>query len=46
MKPSEYPLSSEMKPGAGYISSTMAPTQLIPELSETTTAVAAAPSEK
>ena len=26
MKPSEYPLSSEVKPEAGYVSTTMSPT--------------------
>ena len=34
MKPSEYPLSSEVKPEAGYVSTTMAPTPVITELSE------------
>src|SRR5450432_564467 len=34
MKPSEYPLSSELKPEAGYVSTTMAPTSVISELSE------------
>src|SRR4029078_6098165 len=36
MKPSEYPLSSEVKPEAGYVSTTMAPSSLVPELSEST----------
>jgi len=33
MKPSEYPLSSEVKPEAGYVSSAMSPTPVISELS-------------
>jgi TolA-binding protein len=41
MKPTEYPLSSEMKPEAGYVSTMMAPTALIPELSETGAAATA-----
>jgi hypothetical protein len=36
MKPSEYPLSSEVKPEAGYVSTTMAPSSVVPELSEST----------
>ena len=35
MKPSEYPLSSEVKPEAGYVSTTMSPTPVVSELSET-----------
>jgi tetratricopeptide (TPR) repeat protein len=34
MKPSEYPLSSEMKPEAGYVSTTMSLTPVVSELSE------------
>ena len=34
MKPSEYPLSSEVKPEAGYVSTTMSPTPVVGELSE------------
>ncbi len=34
MKPSEYPLSSEVKPEAGYVSTNMSPTPVVPELSE------------
>jgi tetratricopeptide (TPR) repeat protein len=44
MKPSEYPLSSEVKPEAGYVSTTMSPTPVIPELSESAPIAAAAPS--
>ena len=33
MKPTEYPLSSEVKPEAGYVSTTMSPTTVVPELS-------------
>ena len=36
MKPSEYPLSSEVKPEAGYVSTTMSPSSVVPELSEST----------
>lgn len=39
MKPSDYPLASEMKPEAGYVSTAMSPTPVISELS---TEVAAA----
>src|SRR5499427_7519370 len=46
MKPTEYPLSSEMKPEAGYVSTTMAPTPVINELSEAAAAVASTSSEK
>src|SRR4029077_16603711 len=34
MKPSEYPLSSEVKPEAGYVSTNMSPTPVVGELSE------------
>ena len=34
MKPSEYPLSSEVKPEAGYVSTTMSPSPVVMELSE------------
>ena len=34
MKPSEYPLSSEVKPEAGYVSTTMSPSPVVTELSE------------
>jgi hypothetical protein len=44
MKPSDYPLSSEMKPEAGYVSTTMSPTPVIPELTEGAPIAAAAPS--
>ena len=43
MKPSDYPLSSEMKPEAGYVSTTMSPTPVIPELTEGAPIAAAAP---
>ena len=36
MKPSEYPLSSEVKPEAGYVSTTMSPSPVVLELSEST----------
>ena len=42
MKPSEYPLSSEVKPEAGYVSTTMSPTPVITELSESARARRAA----
>jgi hypothetical protein len=35
MKPSDYPLSSEVKPEAGYVSTTMSATPVVSELSET-----------
>ncbi len=38
MKPSEYPLSSEVKPEAGYVSTTMSPSPVVLELSESVTA--------
>ena len=38
MKPSEYPLASEVKPEAGYVSTTMSPTPVVSELSETVAA--------
>ncbi len=38
MKPSEYPLSSEVKPEAGYVSTTMSATPVVPELSESVSA--------
>ena len=41
MKPTEYPLSSEIKPEAGYVSTTMSPTPVITELSESASAAAA-----
>jgi TolA-binding protein len=37
MKPSEYPLSSEVKPEAGYVSTTMSPSPVVLELSESAT---------
>jgi tetratricopeptide (TPR) repeat protein len=43
MKPSDYPLSSEVKPEAGYVSTTMSPTPIIPELSDSAPLAAAAP---
>ena len=43
MKPSEYPLASEVKPEAGYVSTTMSPTPVVTELSES---VAATSGEK
>ena len=46
MKPTEYPLSSEVKPEAGYVSTTMAPSSVVPELSEaTSTPAASAPAQ-
>jgi hypothetical protein len=44
MKPSDYPLSSEVKPEAGYVSTTMSPTPVISELGEAAPLAAAAPS--
>jgi tetratricopeptide (TPR) repeat protein len=41
MKPTEYPLSSEMKPEAGYVSTMMSPTPVIDELSDTSVTTAA-----
>ena len=38
MKPSEYPLSSEVKPEAGYVSTMMSPSPVVNELSESVTA--------
>jgi TolA-binding protein len=38
MKPSEYPLSSEVKPEAGYVSTTMSATPVVGELSESVAA--------
>jgi tetratricopeptide (TPR) repeat protein len=38
MKPTEYPLSSEVKPEAGYVSTNMSPTPVVPELSESVAA--------
>jgi hypothetical protein len=38
MKPSEYPLSSEVKPEAGYVSTTMSSTPVVGELSESVAA--------
>jgi tetratricopeptide (TPR) repeat protein len=40
VKPTEYPLSSEVKPEAGYVSTTMEETPVIPEISETASAAA------
>jgi hypothetical protein len=34
MKPTEYPLSSEVKPEAGYVSTTMTPATVVLELAE------------
>ena len=34
MKPTEYPISSEVNPEAGYYSTNMSPTPVVPELSE------------
>jgi hypothetical protein len=34
VKPTEYPLSSEIKPEPGYVSTTMEQTTVVPELSE------------
>jgi tetratricopeptide (TPR) repeat protein len=42
VKPTEYPLSSEVKPEAGYVSTTMEQTPVIPELSESTPVAAEA----
>ncbi len=48
MKPTEYPLASEVKPEAGYVSTMMEETPVIPELGESTPAAAnaSASSEK
>jgi TolA-binding protein len=46
MKPTEYPLSSEWKPEAGYVSTTMSPTPVINELSESAVAAQTTTSEK
>ena len=43
MKPSDYPLSSEVKPEAGYVSTMMSPTPVISELSRVAAMPAAAP---
>ena len=42
MKPTEYPLASEIKPDPGYVSTTMSETSVIPELSESASGAAAA----
>jgi len=44
MKPTEYPLASEIKPEAGYVSTSMGETPVIPELSESASGNAAASS--
>jgi TolA-binding protein len=41
MKPSDYPLASEVKPEAGYVSTAMSPTPVIPEISMEVAASAA-----
>ena len=41
MKPTEYPLASEVKPEAGYVSTMMEETPVVPELGESTPAAAA-----
>ncbi len=46
MKPTEYPLSSEVKPEAGYVSTTMSPAEVVPELSESGPALAAQSGDK
>jgi hypothetical protein len=46
MKPTEYPISSEIKPEAGYVSTTMEPTRVVNELSESVTPVTTAAGEK
>ncbi|HXI54477.1 MAG TPA: tetratricopeptide repeat protein, partial [Polyangia bacterium] len=46
MKPSDYPLASEVKPEAGYVSTTMSPTPVISELSPTAPVAAATTSSK
>jgi tetratricopeptide (TPR) repeat protein len=46
MKPTEYPLSSEVKPEAGYVSTTMSPADVVPELSDSGPAVAAQSGDK
>ncbi|HVZ86871.1 MAG TPA: tetratricopeptide repeat protein [Polyangia bacterium] len=38
MKPTEYPLASEVKPEAGYVSTAMEETSVVPELSESASA--------
>jgi hypothetical protein len=40
MKPTEYPLASEIKPEAGYVSTSMSETPVITELSESTSVAA------
>lgn len=42
MKPTEYPLASEIKPEAGYVSTSMSETPVISELSESASGAAAA----
>jgi tetratricopeptide (TPR) repeat protein len=42
MKPTEYPLSSEVKPEAGYVSTTMVPATVVTELAESGLPAAAA----
>ncbi len=49
MKPTEYPLASEIKPDAGYVSTSMSETPVISELSESasgTTASSSSSSDK
>ena len=46
MKPVEYPLSSEIKPEAGYVSTSMSPTTVITELSPEVAVSAAAAADK
>jgi tetratricopeptide (TPR) repeat protein len=41
MKPTEYPLASEAKPEAGYVSTAMEQTSVVPELSESASAASA-----
>jgi len=45
MKPSEYPLSSEIKPEAGYVATTLTPTTVVPELAPEAAAAPAAAKE-
>jgi len=46
MKPTEYPLSSEIKPEAGYVATSLAPTAVVPELAPEVAAAAPAASKE
>jgi hypothetical protein len=45
MKPSDYPLSSEVKPEAGYVSTMIGPSPVVSELPEGPAPVVAAAKE-